>query len=92
MAEETDTDVLAELRGYAEWPPELDALAERAAAVGRLRQARDRALAGMAGDTVMSSPRTQRMTSWERKFFTWLNLELEIVLGLPPSFTSFADD
>ena len=90
-----DEDALTELRGFKGWGPRLDVLAAVAADLGRLRKARNTAMARTFDDVKSSlitsatvAPGRLFITSehasgrWEIVFYAHLERELSTVLGL----------
>jgi hypothetical protein len=103
MAEETDADVLEQLHNYADWPRDLDELAQEAAVRGRLREAYHRALNATTPEAAGSSQSSatiqaarvpdlySHLPNWSRTFFSQLRRELEGVLGIEPRVKLFDD-
>lgn len=101
IADETDTDLLARLRRDPECPAKVLLLAEQAARKGRLAEANERAEAvswddaigdslspAPPGSTRVADPESQ-MRNLSRTYYSRLGVELEKVLGLPPSAQRF---
>ena len=97
----TDGNALVMLRGYLDWPARLDALAVRAAAIGRLAEANAKAEArtneGLVASSVSSvtiAPSQVPNGNYSNRpnrsatFYHNLESELRFVLGLPPDLTS----
>lgn len=81
-------DLLTELRGYEGWRQDLDVMAQRAAALGRLQAACDAAHARLNATEVPSSNsssgiRLERGSlRYNQAFFTLLREELRKVLDI----------
>jgi hypothetical protein len=97
----TDGEVLFVLQGYLDWPTKLNALAERAAAIGHLAEANAKAEARMNERLVASSassvtiaPSRVPAGNYSNRpnrpatFYHYLEMELRKALGLPTDLTS----
>ena len=103
LADETEAEVLEDLRGYSGWPVDLDTLAKQAAVIGQLREARDQAMARTFPDAQPSSISSNTIAparvpvhysylpNWEATFYTLLKQELLRVLGLAIPFAPYGD-
>jgi hypothetical protein len=92
---QTDAEILEELRGFREWPTDLNGLAVRAVATGGLRDAAYRAMATALplAETSSNSSSTipalivptaySYLPNWENTFYSFLRRELHALLGLP---------
>ena len=97
-----DEDVLAELRGYRDWPPTpaLEKLAVEASPRGLLRKSFNTAHTLAAQDSVSMAvssatiaprvrpPAFSASGSWDATFYCHLERELRKALGLPIDFSS----
>src|SRR5437867_1966049 len=102
-----DDDLIAELRGYRDWPPTpaLEKLALEASRRGLLKEPFNTAHTLAAQDSVSSSVSSATIAparvppsafgasnNWDATFYYHLERELQKMLGLPINLTSDGDD